>query len=168
MSSRSSLEKSSYHHNPLDVIEDFIAAQEWPSQRLSHDELVMEAPGRWCDYQISFYWQEDLNVLQIYTTLDFKVSKERLGETIRLLDLVNQRLAFGHFEMGDDNTAPAYRYAQLLTGQPHLKSVFLEELMEYSLSECERFYPAFQFTILGSKTAEEAVEIALLDTLGEA
>jgi hypothetical protein len=44
----------------------------------------------------------------------------------------------------------------------------VEDLVDIALSECERFYPAFQFVIWGGKTASEAVSAAILDTVGEA
>jgi hypothetical protein len=168
MTSKPALDKKMSLNNPIDTVEDFVASQEWPCQRVSYDELLVDVPGRWCDYQVSFFWQEDLNVLQLFTCLDLKIDAKREVEATRLLGLVNQRLAFGHFEVAEEGTVPAYRYAYLLTGIGVLKSALLEELMEFSLNECERFYPAFQFALLGNKTADEAVAIALLDTLGEA
>jgi hypothetical protein len=42
------------------------------------------------------------------------------------------------------------------------------ELMELAMNECERYYPAFQFVIWGGRTAEDAIQSSLLDTVGEA
>ncbi|MEQ9449444.1 MAG: hypothetical protein RLN70_11160, partial [Rhodospirillaceae bacterium] len=42
------------------------------------------------------------------------------------------------------------------------------ELMDLAMSECERYYPAFQFVIWGGRTAEDAITSSLLDTVGEA
>ena len=41
-------------------------------------------------------------------------------------------------------------------------------LIEVAISECERFYPAFQFVLWGGKSAEEAIAAAMLETQGEA
>ena len=41
-------------------------------------------------------------------------------------------------------------------------------LVDIALSECERFYPAFQFVIWGGKPPNDAVQAALLETVGEA
>ncbi|MBA4749449.1 MAG: YbjN domain-containing protein [Alphaproteobacteria bacterium] len=168
MSSSVLVGKKQTRFNPLDEVEEFMAAQEWSYHRAGFDELLVEVPGRWCDYHVSFFWQEEVNVLQLFVSLDIQISHARTDEAIRLMGLINQRLAFGHFELAEENLTPAYRYAYLLTGQSAIRSIFLEELIDFSLGECERFYPAFQFTILGDKSAAEAVEIALLDTLGEA
>ncbi len=37
-----------------------------------------------------------------------------------------------------------------------------------ALTECERFYPAFQLVIWGGKTPDEAVTAAMIEPMGEA
>ncbi len=37
-----------------------------------------------------------------------------------------------------------------------------------AVGECERFYPALQMVIWGGRSVEEAVQAALMETLGEA
>jgi hypothetical protein len=44
----------------------------------------------------------------------------------------------------------------------------IEDLVDISVSECERFYPAFQLVIWGGKSAEEAIAAAMIDPIGEA
>jgi hypothetical protein len=36
------------------------------------------------------------------------------------------------------------------------------------LSECERFYPAFQFVVWGGKSPAQAIASAMIDPVGEA
>jgi hypothetical protein len=36
------------------------------------------------------------------------------------------------------------------------------------MTECERYYPAFQFVIWGGRSAADAIASSLLDTVGEA
>ena len=40
--------------------------------------------------------------------------------------------------------------------------------MNIALSECERFFPAFQFVIWGGKGASEALDASMFETMGEA
>ena len=61
-----------------------------------------------------------------------------------------------------------FRQTMLLRGSRGAAVEQLEDLVEIALSECERFYPAFQFVIWGGKSASEAVSAAILDTMGEA
>tara|TARA_A100000171_G_C2113568_1_gene136441 strand:- start:121 stop:627 length:507 start_codon:yes stop_codon:yes gene_type:complete len=154
--------------NPLDTIEEMIAAQEWPYHRLSHDEILLEIAGRWHDYRVSFFWNEDSEVLGIISSLEMPVPAERYNDTVFLLHLINQRLGLGHFELSPEENNLVFRYAYLMAGLKSLKSESFEELLEIVISECERFYPAFQFTVLGNKKPEEALSVTLLDTQGEA
>ena len=42
-------------HNPLDILEELVSANEWPFDRSSRDEMVVEATGRWCDYRMFLF-----------------------------------------------------------------------------------------------------------------
>ena len=50
-------------NNPLDILEELVSANEWPFDRSSSDEMVVEATGRWCDYRMFFVWREDVHAL---------------------------------------------------------------------------------------------------------
>ncbi len=142
--------------------------QEWPYQRVAAEEIVVEVPGRWCDYRVHFFWQEDLNILHVSSFFDMRVQAKEFKEVYELMALINEKLALGHFEISEEDVIPSYRYAFLLLDQKTLKGEYIEEILEIAISECERFYPAFQFVIWESKTAKEAISVALLDTAGEA
>ena len=43
-----------------------------------------------------------------------------------------------------------------------------EDVVDIAFSECERFFPAFQFVLWGGKSPEEALAAAMLETVGEA
>ena len=47
---------SEYAANPLDVVEQIVAANDWICDRRSDSEMAAEAPGRWCDYGLYFSW----------------------------------------------------------------------------------------------------------------
>jgi hypothetical protein len=44
----------------------------------------------------------------------------------------------------------------------------IEDLVEIGMLECERFYPAFHYVVWGGKTPAEAVDAAMIETVGEA
>jgi hypothetical protein len=100
--------------------------------------------------------------------MDLSPAKSSVRELYELLDLANKRLIIGHFEIFPTEGVPAFRYSFLI---PTLKSFYgelLEEAIELTLNECERFYPAFQFVMLGEKKAKEAASIVMMETVGEA
>jgi hypothetical protein len=61
-----------------------------------------------------------------------------------------------------------FRHAMLLRGGHGATPEQMVDLVQASLAECERYYPAFQFVLWGGKTAEEALAASILDTKGEA
>ena len=44
----------------------------------------------------------------------------------------------------------------------------VEDIVDAAISECERFYPAFQFVVWGGKAPGEALTAAMIDPVGEA
>jgi hypothetical protein len=63
---------------------------------------------------------------------------------------------------------PMFRHTVLLRGAAGASVEQLEDLVDIARNECERFYPAFQFVLWAGRSASEAVELAMLDTVGEA
>jgi len=155
-------------HNPLDIVEEIVTANEWPFDRSNEDEMIVEIAGRWCDYRLYFVWQEEVSAMQFSCQFDMKVPPIRRSTVNELLAEVNGRMWLGHFDVCSDEQSPMFRHTTLLRGARAASVEQLEDLVEIALSECERYYPAFQFTIWGGKTAKEAVEAAILDTVGEA
>lgn len=155
-------------HNPLDVVEEIVTANEWPFERSTEDELVVEIGGRWCDYRLYFVWQPDVSAMQFSCQFDMKLQPSRRDAVSALLAEVNNRLWLGHFDVCNEENTPMFRQTTLLRGSRGATVEQLEDLVEIALSECERFYPAFQFVIWGGKSASEAVAAAILDTHGEA
>ena len=153
---------------PIDFVEEIISTQDWSYQRVGVEEIAVEIPGRWCDYRVHFLWQEEINILHISSYFDMRVQLQSIKEIYELMSLVNSKLALGHFEIEEKDVIPSYRYPFLFTNNKTIKTDYLENVLEIILSECERFYPAFQFVALGGKPAHEAVAVALLDTAGEA
>ncbi len=162
------LETTSSLHNPLDLVEEIVVANEWPFDRANDDELVVEISGRWCDYRLYFVWQTELSAMQFSCQFDIKIPHHRRAAVNELLAEVNNRMWLGHFDVCNEEHTPLFRHTTLLRGSRGASVEQLEDLVEIALSECERFYPAFQFVIWGGKSPAEAVSAALLDTMGEA
>ena len=61
-----------------------------------------------------------------------------------------------------------FRQAMRLRGGHGATPEQMVGLVQASLAECERYYPAFQFVLWGGKSPEEAIAASILDTQGEA
>ena len=161
-------EQTSPQSNPLDILEELVAANEWRFDRSSDEEMVVELTGRWCDYRMLFAWHEDLSAVYFSCLFDLRIPVRKRTAALELLALVNERLWLGHFELGSEDLLPIYRHTVLLRGAESRSVEQLEELVDIALTECERFYPAFQFMLWGGHTPQAALDAAMLETVGEA
>ena len=168
MTSLSAVEIHSPIGNPIDLVEEVVVANEWAHDRASDEEMIVEITGRWCDYRLYFLWQEELNALHFSCGFEMKVPKRRRGPLYELLALANERLWLGHFDLAAGEASPAFRYAVLLRGNNSASGEQVEDLVDIAVSECERFYPAFQLVIWGGKTPDEAIATAMIEPIGEA
>ncbi len=154
-------------HNPLDLVEQLVAANEWVFERPTEEELAVCVDGQWNRYQLWFAWREDLGVLQFSCAFDMKVAEHRYADVCVLLANINERMWVGHFDLCADEGMLMFRQA-LMTGDGATTSHQIEELVEIALLECERVFPAFMFLVWGGKAPAEALEAAMLETSGEA
>lgn len=154
--------------NPLDLIEQLVCSNDWAFDRRSEEELAVEVPGQWCNYSLYFAWREALGAMHFTCAFDMKVPVTKHPQVYELLAAINEKLWIGHFSLWEEDCTPMFRHTSLIKGGFGLDPEQVEEIVDIAVSECERFYPAFQFLIWGGKTAKEAIAAAMLDTVGEA
>lgn len=154
--------------NPLDIVEQTAIANEWAFQRQGEDELAAELDGHWCHYRLWFSWHADMGVLHLSCALDMKVPPKKRDTLYVLLGLANEKLWLGHFDLWSEESLIVFRHALLVREGVGLGGELVQDLVEIATTECERFYPAFQFTVWGGKPPREALTAALLETEGEA
>src|SRR3546814_4544863 len=95
--------------NPLDILEELVAANEWAFDRSSDDEMVVETAGQWCDYRMYFVWREDLNALYFTCAFDHRVPEDKQSVVTELLALVNEQMWLGHFDLTSDERSEERR-----------------------------------------------------------
>lgn len=154
--------------NPLDMMEQIVTANDWTFDRRSDSEMAAEAPGRWCDYGLYFNWSSEISAMHFTCAFDLKVPERQRGALYELLALANERLWIGHFGMEREDGMPVFRHAVLLRGARGASAESLEDMIDIAITECERFFPAFQFVLWGGKKPAEALAAAMLECAGEA
>jgi len=154
--------------NPLDLVEQVISANDWMYDRRSEAELAAEANGKWCDYGLFFCWSDEISVMHFSAAFDIKMRPKQQRNLYELLAKANERLWIGHFGMDEDTGMPIYRHSVLLRGSPSASAESIEDLVDIAITECERFFPAFQFVLWDGKTPDEALNAAMLECVGEA
>lgn len=154
--------------NPLDILEQIVTANEWTFERRSSGEMAAEAPGKWCDYGLYFSWSPDISAMHFSCAIDLKVPANKRDKLFELLAMANEKLWIGHFGLESEEGMPVFRHSVLLRGAPGASAESLEDMVDIALTECERFFPAFQFVLWGGKNPADALQAAMLDCAGEA
>ncbi len=160
--------KDSDLYNPLDLAEAVIMDRDWVFDRPAEGELIAEAAGMCCNYRIWLNWQEDSRGLTLSCSLDSKLQKKMHAKVYPLLALVNEKLWLGHFDLSSEDGSITFRHSMLLCNGATTSTEQLQELLDVAITECDRFYPAFQCVVWGGKTPADALEIALFETVAEA
>ncbi len=154
--------------NPLDIVEEIVAANQWPYDRGDDNELTLTVGGTWCEYHLCFTWRADFEALHLSCAFEARVPEYRQAAAYELLSLINQQMWFGHFEIWDGQGLPLYRNTILIREGRRATQSECSDLIEIAINECERFYPSFQFVSWAGKTPREAVTASMFETKGEA
>ena len=154
--------------NPLDIAEELIESRDWLCDRPMEEELLAEIAGHWCNYRVWFTWQPDLEVMMFSCAFDSKLPESGLKHIYPILAGINEKLWLGHFGVCSLEKTIMFRHAVLLRGGKGATAEQIEDLIDIAINECDRFYPAFQSVVWGGSSWEDALNIALMDTAGEA
>ncbi|BBF91700.1 YbjN domain-containing protein [Blastochloris tepida] len=157
-----------HRSNPVDLVERLASANDWTFERSGDDEITLSLDGRWSDYHVSFSWMDQVEALHMACAFDLKVPEGRRPEVLKLLAMVNEQMWLGHFDLWSSEGVVMFRHAQLLAGGASMGHSQCEALLQAAVDAVERFYPAFQFVVWAGKSAREALDASLLDTVGEA
>ena len=154
--------------DPLDVIEHVLSAENLAFDRTEDGDLAFTLAGDWKDYELWFAWRPEADCLQLCLALDLQALKAQRTSTCELLSLVNQRIWLGHFEIWADDGEVVFRHALSL---PHGERPTLAQaasMIDAAVEAADRFYPAFDFLVKGSKSPEEAMAACMFETVGQA
>lgn len=154
--------------NPVDVIEHVAALEDWSFERSGDDEITVSIAGSWCDYHVSVSWMEDVEALHLACAFDLKVTEVRRAEVMRLLTMVNEQMWLGHFDLWSGDGVVMYRHALLLAGGAEPSARQIGAMIVGAIEACDRYYQAFQFVVWAGRSASEALEGALFETVGNA
>ena len=153
---------------PVEMLGALFEAHGWSCEQVSEDEVTGEVPGSWTTYQVRAIWRAEDKVLQLLCLPKVTVSDDKRKAAYELLALVNEQLWLGHFDVWSQGNVLLYRHG-LMLGDDGLLSLDMAQMaIESAISECDRFYPAFQFVLWGDKSPREALDAALVDAAGEA
>ena len=149
--------------NPMDVFERLALAEGYDIERLSRNEIELSVPGQWCDHNLHLIWNTAAEHIQCFLMFDGKTPGGRTDDICRLMSLINENLASGHFDYSSTNKALVYRNTISLRGGAKLTTEQAMDLVASALDAAERGYPACQYVVWAGKSPEEALTSAILD-----
>ena len=153
--------------NPIDLVEQVAARNDWPAERTGADELTLTVAGQWSDYHVSLNWRGDLESLHIACAFDAKVPENRLPEVYRLVAQINEQLWLGHFDVWTQEGLIMFRHGLMLNGAL-ATALQCDALLKAAFEACERYYQAFQFVVWAGKESREALASTMFETEGRA
>ena len=153
--------------DPLDVVEHVLTAENLQFDRTEDGDLAFALTGDWKDYELWFAWRPEADCLQLCLSFDLQATPEQRAAAYELISILNQRVWLGHFELWEDGEI-IFRHAMaLMTGErPSLAQA--AAMIDVAMEAADRFYPAFDFLVRGSKSAADAVAACMFETVGEA
>ncbi len=156
------------HLDPLDVVEHVLSAENLSFDRTEDGDLAFSIVGDWKDYELWFAWRPEADCLQLCLSIDMRAGKQRRLRAHELVGLINQRVWLGHFEVWAEDGEIVYRHAMSLpTGErPTLAQA--ASMIDAAVEAADRFHPAFDFLLKGSKSPDEAMAACMFDTVGHA
>ncbi len=154
--------------NPLDRVERVAEARRWTFDRTTQTEVTMVLEGSWSDLHVAMNWRADMETLHVAVTFDAKVPPARRDEAARLMSQINEQLMHGHFDLWQGDGSIVHRNSLLLTGGAEANDAQCEALIGLAVETCQRYFPAVQFVVWAGRSAEEALESSLFETVGEA
>lgn len=154
--------------NPVDTIEQVALSNDWSFERSGDDEITISVTGGQCDYHLSFSWLDEFEALHLACAFDLKVPDTRRTEVCRLLAVVNERMLMGHFDLWTEAGVIMYRQSLLLAGDLVPTSAQIEGMLSHAIETCELHFQAFQYVVWAGRSAAEALDAVLFETVGEA
>lgn len=162
------IDDGEFGFDPLDVVEHVLTAENLEFDRTEDGDLAFALTGDWKDYELWFAWRPEADCLQLCLSLDLKAGKDLRIQSHELLSLVNQRVWLGHFECWSEEGEIIFRHAMALPPGERPTLAQAASMIDAAVEAADRFYPAFDFLVKGSRSPEEAVAACMFETVGHA
>ena len=157
-----------FSQNPIDVVEDVIHYKNWNFSRSDDHELVADIFTKMCQYRLYFNWSENLKSINFTVTFDLKFPQNKNIEIYELLAKINEKLWIGHFDITSKSGILAYRQTFFLPHQNDMLFNQLDDLVDISIYECQKYYPAFSNLFFDDTSLMDALELCSTDIIGRA
>lgn len=154
--------------NPLDSVEELFVSNNWEFNRMNPDELMVQVTGKTGTYRLFFLWQEDMSAMQFCCQYDIVIPAANREAATRVLTDLNEGIWMGHFDIPRQSNVPTFRQTCLFRGASKADSSdHIEDLVDISLAQCERYYSLFHFLAQENSINEQNLTLAVMETAGQ-
>jgi hypothetical protein len=154
--------------HPVDVVERLAALNEWAFDRADEDEISILVAGRWANYEVAFTWLPELESLHVSCSFDMKVPSLKRSEISLLVQMINEQLWLGHFDVWSKEAVVMFRHSHCLAGGARASDAQCRGVVEAALKACETYFQSFQFVLWAGRNPREALDLAMFETHGNA
>ena len=155
-------------NNPIDYIEEYFSRFSHDTLRDSEDKITINTKGLWNTYKISIIWCETKKMFEINTYLDNSGKTRTNNSVYFLISKVNEKTGMGHFNFNTKLNTIFFNYKASVKGQDSITIEQVEHFVDMAVEECDRFFPVFYVFFNKKKSPKNAIDIAILETCGEA
>jgi hypothetical protein len=153
--------------DPLDVVEHVLRGENLAFDRTEDGDLAFSLTGDWKDFELWFAWRPEVDCLQLCLSIDLKAQARREA-AFELINMINQRVWLGHFEIWADEGEVVYRHSMALPDGERPTTAQTASMIDAAMEAADRFYPAFDFLIAAEKSPREAMAACMFETAGHA
>jgi hypothetical protein len=155
--------------DPIDLAEAVLATDErFSTERSDSGDLSFTFKAAWCEVTGFLGWREELPAVLLTVSFDLNAPESRYGDTTRLIAMINENLWLGHFDLWSEDGAIVFRHSIPMVGRMELAEGEVHALLAATLDAADRFYPGFDLLLRCGRSPEEAIELAMFETAGEA
>lgn len=154
--------------HPIDIVETLAEHNAWDFDRVTDDQIAMAVEGQWRTYSITLAWSGYDETLRLICTFEMDPPQEKLARLYELLNGANDECWSGAFTYWSEQRLMVFRYGLVLTGGQIAGPEQIDKMISLAVTNCERFYPAFQLVAWGDRTPTDALKVAIAQAYGRA
>ena len=154
--------------DPIELVTRFVVMHDWLLQSRGKNAVLVEVPGKWCDYQLAVVWRHNEAAMKVSCRIDVQTDPTRFGEMALLASLLNKHVFIGHLALDITTGEIEMLYTLALRGAGGATPEQIEDVVDIILGECERCYPAIYQVANHGVLATDAANLAMFATEGEA
>jgi hypothetical protein len=154
--------------HPVDVVERLAAVNQWAFDRVEADEISILVSGDYANYDVAFTWLPEIESLHVSCSFDLKAPPHKRSAVCELMQLANEQLWLGHFDLWSQQDIVMFRHSLCLAGGASVSDAQCGAVVKAAIEACETYFQAFQFVLWANRGPREAIALATFETRGAA